>query len=110
MIPKTKNLVVLDMLIEKMDVAFEKDGFEPSDLRLRLREYNENPCKKKRRMKLVDEDKTIEELTLQNFNPKKSIFEVRTTMGEREKQLIEDIKNDEAWLEEECESISRRYE
>ena len=59
---------------------------------------------------IVDEDKTIEELTLQNFNPKKSISEVRTMMGEREKQLIEDIKNDEAWLEEECESISRRYE
>jgi len=108
--PARDLMVVLDMLIEKMDVAFVKDGFEPSDLRVRLREYNENPPKKRRRMKLVDEDKTIEELTLQNFNPKKSIFEVRTTMGEREKQLIEDIKNDEAWLEEECESISRRYE
>ena len=108
--PARDLMVVLDMLIEKMDVAFEKDGFERSDLRLRLREYNENPHKKRRRMKLVDEDKTIEELTLQNFNPKKSISEVRTMMGEREKQLIEDIKNDEAWLEEECESISRRYE
>ena len=108
--PARDLMVVLDMLIEKMDVAFVKDGFEPSDLRVRLREYNENPPKKRRQMKLVDEDKTIEELTLQNFNPKKSIFEVRTTMGEREKQLIEDIKNDEAWLEEECESISRRYE
>ena len=108
--PARDLMVVLDMLIEKMDVAFEKDGFEPSDLRLRLREYNENPCKKKRRMKLVDEDKTIEELTLQNFNPKKSISEVRTMMGEIENQLREAIKNDEAWLEEECESISRRYE
>ena len=61
-------------------------------------------------MKLVDEDKTIEELTLQNFNPKKSISEVRTMMGEIENQLREAIKNDEVWLEEECESISRRYE
>ena len=39
--PARDLMVVLDMLIEKMDVAFVKDGFEPSDLRVRLREYNE---------------------------------------------------------------------
>ena len=94
--------------MEKMDLAFMKHGFEPSDLRSKLREYNENPPRKKRRTRLVDEDKTIRELTLQNFDhPNKSIVEVRNMMGEREDQLRKDIENDEAWLDTECDRIQQ---
>ena len=106
--PAQDLVVVLDLLMEKMDLAFMKHGFEPSDLRSKLREYNENPPRKKRRTRLVDEDKTIRELTLQNFDhPNKSIVEVRNMMGEREDQLRKDIENDEAWLDAECDRIQQ---
>ena len=112
--PAQDLVVVVDLLMEKMDLAFVKNGFEKSDLRSKLREYNENPPRKKRRTRLVDADKTIRELTLQNFDhPNKSIVEVRNMMGERENQIREAIKNDEAWLDAECDRIqqaSRRYE
>ena len=49
--PAQDLVVVLDLLMEKMDLAFMKHGFEPSDLRSKLREYNENPPRKKRRTK-----------------------------------------------------------